>query len=407
MTPLSKPSFATPSFEENANSTQLTGHIKATIAQQSGWINFYQFMNMALYTPNLGYYASGRQKFGQGGDFITAPEMTPLFGQTIANQLAEILLYLPNAHILELGAGTGKLAIDILQSLDAKQLLPDQYFILEVSNHLRTVQQENCQKNLSEKLFKKITWLSEMPADIEGVIIGNEVLDAIPVHLVHQAVDGIYELGVALHDEQFVWKEKYLGHTDENSEHTHSKKLSVSERQLLSIAAQQNLPVGMLTEFCPTASALINSLASTLKKGAIFMIDYGFSNREYYHPQRNQGTLMCHYQQYAHSDPLIHLGLQDITAHVDFTSIAQAGVDAGLNFAGFTTQAQFLMNCGILVAMQAISPENLIDYVPMTAAAQKLLSPAEMGELFKVIAFSKALDEAFMGFSSGDKSHTL
>ncbi len=407
MTPLSKPSFATPSLEENAHSAQLFEHIKTYIAQQSGWINFAQYMEMALYTPALGYYAGGRQKIGQGGDFITAPEMSALFGQTIANQLAEILQHLPNANILELGAGTGKLAIDILHKLESLQTLPQHYYILEVSNHLRTIQQENCQKNLSNELFDKIVWLSEMPANIEGVAIANEVLDAIPVHLVRQTEDGIYELGVSVNAEKFIWQEKLLSEVKENSEYTQTKNISVSERQLSSLVKQQNLPVGMLTEFCPAAAGLIKSLAAALKKGVILMIDYGFSSREYYHPQRTQGTLMCHYQHYAHSDPLIQVGLQDITAHVDFTHIAQAGVDAGLAFAGYTTQAQFLMNCGLLEAMQTISPENLKEYVPMTAAVQKLLSPAEMGELFKVIAFSKAFDEHLMGFSSGDKSHTL
>jgi len=402
MTPL-----PTPSFEETAHSAQLFELIKTNIAQQSGWINFAQFMEMALYTPALGYYASGRQKIGQGGDFTTAPEITSFFGQTIANQLAEILQHLPYADILELGAGTGKLAIDMLHKLETLQNLPEHYYILEVSNHLRVVQQENCRKYLSKTLFDKIVWLSEMPADIDGVIIANEVLDAIQVHLVRQAEECIYALGVGFNGEKFIWQEKLLAKIVDNSEYTQTENLSVSERQLLSLAIQQNLPVGMLTEFCPAAAGLIRSLAGALKKGVILMVDYGFSNREYYHPQRNQGTLMCHYQHYAHSDPFIHVGLQDITAHVDFTHIAQAGVDAGLNFAGFTTQAQFLMNCGILDAMQNISPENLKEYVPMTAAVQKLLSPAEMGELFKVIAFSKAFDKDLMGFSRGDKSHTL
>jgi SAM-dependent MidA family methyltransferase len=267
--------------------------------------------------------------------------------------------------------------------------LPSKYFILEVSNHLRQVQQETLQKKLPADLMQRVEWLNELPTKFEGVVMANEVLDAIPVHMVHVEKQGLSERGVAWRD-GFLWQDKVTTRED-----------------LVGAAAKHHLAEGYITEFCPAASGLIASLARMLQHGIILMIDYGFSAREYYHPQRNQGTLMCHYQHYAHTEPLINVGLQDITAHVDFTSIAYAGVNHGLTLSGFCSQAQFLMNCGILEIMSQVSPQDMASYAPLAAAAQKLLSPAEMGDLFKVIAFSKNLEEPLIGFENGDKSHTL
>ncbi|MES1989000.1 MAG: class I SAM-dependent methyltransferase, partial [Pseudomonadota bacterium] len=233
-------------------------------------------------------------------------------------------------NILELGAGTGKLAADILLTLAELDSVPAKYFILEVSDHLRQVQLETLRNKLPQHLVECVEWLTELPSSFNGVIIGNEVLDAIPVHVVNVKNDGIYERGIVIEDGEFVWQDKVL-----------------NEPSLLEVVSKLNLPEGYVTEVCPAASGLIASLAHSLQQGIILMIDYGFAAREYYHPQRNQGTLMCHYQHYAHSDPLINAGLQDITAHVDFTSIAHAGVNHGLALSGFCSQAQFLMNCGI------------------------------------------------------------
>ncbi|MDZ4212834.1 MAG: SAM-dependent methyltransferase [Methylotenera sp.] len=238
--------------------------------------------------------------------------------------------------------------------------------------------------------MQHVEWLDILPPSFKGVVVGNEVLDAIPVHIVHATADSLRERGVVTEGEKFAWQDKVL-----------------SEPSLLSVVTALNLPEGYITEVCPAASGLIASLANMLKKGAILMIDYGFSAREYYHLQRNQGTVMCHYQHYAHTDPLINIGLQDITAHVDFTSIAHAGVNNGLVLSGFCSQAQFLMNCGILEILSQVSPLDMASYAPLAAATQKLLSPAEMGDLFKVIALSKNVDEPLIGFISGDKSHTL
>jgi SAM-dependent MidA family methyltransferase len=383
----------TPSVEAQKHSQQLITLIQKTINTQKGWISFAEFMHLALYAPGLGYYSAGSQKFGDskngGGDFVTAPQISPLFAQTVSNQIAQVL-NITHGNILELGAGTGKLAADILLTLAEKNSSPANYFILEVSDHLRQVQLETLQNKLPKNLVQRVEWLTELPSNFNGVMIGNEVLDAIPVHIVHAKEGGLYERGITIEVGEFVWQDKVL-----------------SEPSLLDVVSKLNLPEGYFTEVCPVASGLISSLAHSLQQGIILMIDYGFAAREYYHPQRNQGTLMCHYQHYAHSDPLINIGLQDITAHVDFTSIAHAGVNHGLALSGFCSQAQFLMNCGILELMSQVSPHDMARYAPLAAAAQKLLSPAEMGDLFKVIAFSKNIEEPLIGFISGDKSYML
>lgn len=341
---------------------------------------------MALYTPALGYYSGGAQKFGLAGDFVTAPEISPLFAQAVARQAAQVLAS-GHGDILELGAGTGKLAADLLLELQALAVLPKQYFILEVSDHLRHIQRETCQKALPKDLFEKIIWLETLPEKFNGLILGNEVLDAIPVQIIHKIADGWRERGVSF-DGEFIWKDAPIA------------------ASRLACSLPDNLPEGYVTEVCPAAAGLVYSLAETLERGAILLIDYGFSAHEYYHPQRNQGTLMCHFQHHAHDNPLIHVGLQDITAHVDFTQITQAGEAHGISLAGYATQAQFLMNCGILDILAQYSPDSP-QFMQLAAAAQKYLSPAEMGDLFKAIAFTKGLDEPLIGFMQGDKSHTL
>lgn len=381
-------SLPIPNAEAQAHSQALAHLIQQKIQQAGGWISFADFMQLALYASSLGYYSGGGKKFGLGGDFVTAPEISPLFAQSLANQLAQVV-QLTHGDILELGAGTGKLATDTLLALAELNCLPSHYFILEVSDHLRQVQLETLQKKLTPDLWQRVAWLNTLPETFNGVVIGNEVLDAIAAHIVHVTPNGLCERGVTF-EGGFAWQDSVI-----------------TQQNLLAIVAQQNLPLGYITEFCPAASGLIASLATMLQHGVILMIDYGFAAREYYHPQRNQGTLMCHYQHYAHSNPLINVGLQDITAHVDFTSIAQAGVKHGLALSGFCSQAQFLMNCGILEIMRQVSPHDMAHYAPLAAAAQKLLSPAEMGDLFKVIALSKNMDEALIGFVDGDKGQTL
>ena len=378
---------------ELAHSQVLTDNIAQKITESGGWINFATFMQMALYLPALGYYSGGAKKFGKGGDFVTAPEISALFARTLARQAAQILAKTNDNHlivnILELGAGTGKLAAGMLLELQQLNTLPAEYFILEVSDYLRQIQRETLQKRLSADLFKRVVWLDALPTNFVGLIVGNEVLDAIPAHLIVNTEAGLCERGLAF-EQELIWQDKPL------------QKGKVHDE-----VSTYSLPNHYLTEACPAAAGLINSLADCLKQGVILMLDYGFGAAEYYHPQRNQGTLMCHFQHYAHSNPLINIGLQDITAHVNFTAIADAGTAQGLTLAGYCNQASFLINCGILDLLAEVSPRNMAVYAPLAAAAQKLLSPAEMGELFKVIGFTKKLDEPLIGFTVGDKTHAL
>jgi SAM-dependent MidA family methyltransferase len=384
----------TPSRDAQKHSLQLQALIEQTIKKADGWIDFAQFMQLALYAPKLGYYSAGNQKFGTGGDFVTAPEISALYGQTLAQQVAQILA-LSKGSIMELGAGTGRLAVQLLHALEHLNCLPDHYYILDVSDHLRQVQLEYLQERLSPQVLRRVIWLNQLPATFTGVVLGNEVLDAIPVHIVHTKTQGLCERGVMLTEQGLAWSDKPWDDAP------------ASGRNLLEEITKLSLPKGYISEFCPAANGLIASLAIMLERGVILMIDYGFSASEYYHPQRNLGTLMCHYQHYAHTEPLLNIGLQDITAHVNFSSIAYAGVDNGLHLSGFCSQAQFLMNCGILELMAQVSPSDMARYAPIAAAAQKLLSPAEMGDLFKVIAFSKNMQVPLLGFTRGDKSHTL
>ncbi|HOY87757.1 MAG: SAM-dependent methyltransferase [Methylotenera sp.] len=388
-----------PAPEAEKHSEQLVLKIQDEIQSAGGWLDFARFMQLALYATGLGYYSAGSQKFGDikkgGGDFVTAPQISPLFAQTLANQMIQVL-QLTQGSVLELGAGTGKLAADCLLTLAKLNGLPERYFILEVSDHLRQVQLETLSQTLPQDVLQRVEWLNELPQQFAGIVIGNEVLDAIPVNIVHKHANGIEVCGIAVVNHKLVWQNRPI-----------NQHGTPSEKSLFEAVTNLNLPEGYTTEINPAASGLMTSLATILKNGAILMIDYGFSAREYYHPQRNQGTLMCHYQHYAHTDPLIYVGLQDITAHVDFTSIAHAAVKGGLSLSGFCSQAQFLMNCGILTLLSEVSPTDMARYAPLAAAAQKLLSPAEMGDLFKVIAFTKEIDTPLMGFLTGDKSHTL
>ena len=388
----------TPSSVALAQSAQLAALIHDEINSAGGWIDFSRFMHMALYTPQLGYYSGGSQKIADlkkgGGDFVTAPEISPLFAQTLARQVAHVL-QATHGDVLELGAGTGRLASDLLLSLNQAKALPQHYYILEVSNHLRQIQQETLQNSLPIELMQKVQWLESLPETFVGVVLGNEVLDAIPVHLVVNTTQGLHERGVTNQQDGFAWQDKAIANP---------KLLDYASQHY---ANQHSLPPDYLTELCPAANGLIASLAGMLSHGAILMIDYGFSAAEYYHPQRNQGTLMCHYQHFAHSDPLIYVGLQDITAHVNFTAIAETALDNALQVAGFTTQAQFLVNCGITELLNLVSPDDFVAYLPAVAAVQKLVSPAEMGDFFKVIILTKNIDFPLVGFMQGDKRHTL
>lgn len=378
----------TPAPEAARHSARLVELIRQDIASQGGWISFARYMELALYAPGLGYYTAGAHKFGEAGDFVTAPELSPLFGCTLARQVAEIMAH-SAPHILELGAGSGKLVADMLGELERLGSLPESYSILEVSADLRARQQVLLGERLPH-LKNRVHWLDALPGRFSGAITANEVLDALPVHLVHWRDSMLAERGVSISDECFIWQER-----------------AISDAALLNAAQQIVVPDDYVSEICLAARGLINSLANCLEQGAILFIDYGFGAREFYHPQRNTGTLMCHYRHRAHDDPFFLPGLQDITAHVNFTDIAECGIDAGLELLGYTSQAFFLINCGITGLMQDTSPENLRDYLPLSAQLQKLTSPAEMGELFKVIALGKKMAAPLSGFALGDLSRSL
>ncbi|MES2405885.1 MAG: class I SAM-dependent methyltransferase [Pseudomonadota bacterium] len=378
----------TPSPEALAHSTALVDHISDVIHQTDGWISFARYMELALYSPGLGYYSGGSAKFGAAGDFVTAPEISPLFGRSLARQVAQVLQTC-GGDVLEAGAGSGRLACDLLQELAALDCLPQHYYILEVSADLRDRQRTTIQQQ-APQMLERVCWLDALPEAFTGCMVGNEVLDAMPAHLLHWMSDTLLERGVAWVDNAFAWREQVI-----------------IDRRLHDAARALDVPADYVSEINLAAGAFIKSLAQCLQRGTLILIDYGFGEREYYHPQRNRGTLMCHYRHHVHDDPFYYPGLQDITAHVDFTAIAVAGIEAGMRLAGYTSQAQFLINCGITDLLARTPASDVSTYLPQASALQKLMSPAEMGELFKVIALCKNMDTVLLGFVQGDQQRKL
>ena len=367
--------------------SELAQIIGDAIARAGGWLGFDAFMAQALYAPGLGYYAGPLRKFGStpaaGSDFVTAPEMTPLFGQALAVQVADALAATGTREVWEFGAGSGALAEQLLGALGEQV---DRYTIVDVSGSLRERQQARLEAH-----GDRVRWASALPDAMQGVVVGNEVLDAMPVKLLARVAGHWFERGVTVGpDGRFVWQDRP---TD------------------LRPPAEPEGPHDYLTEIHPQAEAFVQTLADRLKAsergGVVFLMDYGFAESEYYHPQRHMGTVMCHRAHLADPDPLSDVGLKDITAHVNFTGVALAAQEAGLDVLGYTTQARFLMNCGLL---------ELADQQPLAARvhAQKLIMEHEMGELFKVISFGvltqASADAATwlpLGFAQGDRTHTL
>jgi SAM-dependent MidA family methyltransferase len=364
--------------------------IAADLRRHGGWISFARFMELALYAPGLGYYSGGAAKLGKDGDFTTAPEITPLFGKTLAHVAAGVMQQ-SAPYILEFGAGTGRLAHDILTELQDSGVTVAGYAIVELSGELRSRQQDML------RTFPQVSWLDCMPEAFSGVVLGNEVLDAMPVHLLLKTADGWRERGIAWENSQFVYREQ-----------------PCAAELLAQIPEAELLPVGYLTEVHPIATAFMTTLAGMLCAGksdsgvggAAIMIDYGFPQSEYYLAQRDQGTLMCHYRHHAHPDPLFLPGLQDITAHVDFTAMAHAAVRGGLDMLGYSSQAAFLLDAGIGDLLLRTSPQEHSRYLPQANALQRLTSPAEMGELFKVMVVGKGV-ELPQKFLRNDRSHRL
>lgn len=352
---------------------------------------FIEFMQMALYDPHEGYYSSGLQKLGPKGDFTTAPELTSLFGKTLANQCEQIFAHLDKPKLFEFGAGTGKLCIDVLSHLDTLNSLPESYFILELSANLRHRQQELIKKNIPH-LASKVKWLDTWPEiPFNGVVLANEVLDAMPIHRFLHEEGRILESYVQFNEQ---------GQLCEHFKHCHNERLlNYIKKNLLP------LPSPYLSEVNLFIDSWLLNIYTMINKGAVILIDYGFPRHEYYHPDRLQGTLMCHYQHKTQPNPLLNPGEQDISAHVDFTHVAEAGFDAGFHVAGYTNQASFLLANGLLSFIHDLKSEK--EQVLAKQAIKQLTQPNEMGELFKVIALAKNLKIDLNGFLLHDKRVSL
>jgi SAM-dependent MidA family methyltransferase len=382
------PPLPEPSADARAHSERVAAHIRGEIARSGGWVGFARFMELALYAPGLGYYMAGARKLGAEGDFTTAPELSSLYGHTLARAAAAALGTAEDG-ILEIGAGTGALAASLLEELERLGRLPKRYLIVELSPELRARSRDTLAARVPH-LMERVAWLNGLPPAMSGFVIGNEVLDAMPVHVVRARDGAIEEAGVSLGATgAFEWAHRPAG------------------GELARVARTLDLPDGYTTEIGLVAGAFVASLARTIERGVALFVDYGFPRREYYHPQRNRGTLMCHYRHRAHDDPFFLPGLQDITAHVDFTAVAEAARGAGADVLGYTTQAQLLVNCGLTEVMSRTPAEDAKRYLPLAAAANKLTSPSEMGELFKAIAFGRGVADDLAAFRSGDRRQAL
>lgn len=386
-----------PSATALQHSHTLQHAIKEKISAAGGWISFADFMEAALYLPGLGYYSAGATKFGHEGDFVTAPEISSLFGKTIARQAAQVFELCGHNDILEFGAGSGKLALDLLLELELLGCLPRRYLILEVSAELQQRQRQLLAKH-APQLASSIQWLTTLPHEFNGLILANEVLDAMPVHLVIWQNHHLYERGVSCHQQTFEWQERPL---------IAGELFEIARQLTPSKEMWENDSYCYLSEISLANRLFMHSLAQILQQGVILLIDYGFGQKEYYHPQRNQGTLMCHYRHHAHDDPFYLPGLQDITSHVDFSAISQVASESDLQLLGYTTQANFLINCGITEILSRTPADNIPQYLPLANQLQRLVSPAEMGELFKVIAFGKQIEHSLIGFDRADLRRSL
>lgn len=381
-------SLPAPSPDALAASQALQQQIADDIARQGGAIPFSRFMEQALYAPGLGYYSGGSAKLGKDGDFTTAPELTSLFGQALAHAAAAIMAQ-SAPHILEFGAGTGKLAFDVLTELAAAGVAVESYAIVELSGELRARQQERL------KDFPQVRWLDRLPQRFDGVVLGNEVLDAMPVDMVTLTDTGWQALHVTVRDGAFAWEPV-------------APDAALAAQIARQIPEQDTLPVGYVTEVHGAGCGFMATLGAMLSQGqgAALLFDYGFPAREFYLGDRATGTLMCHYRHHAHPDPFYLPGLQDITAHVDFTAMALAAQEAGAEVLAYASQAGFLIGVGIGELLLRTDPSDALRYLPQANALQKLLSPAEMGELFKVLVVGHgvALPPALL---RADRTHRL
>jgi len=381
-----------PSADALAQSDAMLTRLRQRIRTAGGWISFADYMHAALYTPGLGYYSGGAQKFGAEGDFITSPELTPLFGQALAAQVADVMAQSEPA-VLEVGAGTGHLAADLLLALDEFGTPPQTYQILEVSAELKARQAETLQTR-APALADRVQWIDALPTSFSGAVVANEVLDVMPVHLLVWRAGTIFERGVSLDDsDTLVWADEIASDTL----HAAAEPLGAPMPQTGEYVSEVNL----------AGVAWMRDWGARLQRGALIMIDYGYPRAEYYLPSRSNGTLLCYYRHQAHPDPFRWPGLNDITAFVDFTAMAEGAHAGGLDIYGYANQATFLFNCGILERLALRGDERQPDYIRAARAVQRLTTPQEMGELFKVLVAGKGMKEPLLGFRRGDRLHTL
>lgn len=372
------------------HSQKVSEKIKQEIREQEGMISFRRFMEIALYEPGLGYYSSGAFKFGEQGDFITAPELSTVYSNCIAKQCQQVLNKMDNGHILELGPGTGRMACDILLALEKNESLPGKYFLLETSADLRQRQQEYISQHIPH-LEKIIYWLEELPGNaFNGIILANEVIDALPVHRFIFSNNKLKELNVGFENNRFVWIERPFD----------DETFKVVTRELAPFL--ESWPQGYTSEINIDIQPFINSFSDCIKQGIIIIADYGYPRQDYYHPQRINGTLLCHYRHRVHNDPFFNPGLQDITSSVNFTCLAEAAVNAGLDVCGYTTQAHFLMSCGLEEYIKQLEDGDLSNNAMLSGQIRQLTMPGAMGERFKFIALSKNLNLPLLGFQFVD-----
>ncbi len=379
-----------PDVDALVMSAQLVERIRTAIAAGGGRLGFDAYMQQALYEPGLGYYVNGLRKFGAEGDFTTAPERSPLFARALARQVTQVLAAVPDGEVLEFGPGSGALAAELLAELDLLGCLPQRYLMLELSAELQQRQRDAIARRVPH-LAGRVAWLSQLPDRVTGVVIANEVLDAMPVRRFRMAEGGLAEL--------------YVTATGEGLELVAD---APQDDRLVRRLEPLDLPTGYESEVNFAAEAWVHTLCERMERSLLLLIDYGYPQAEYYHPQRHSGTLQCHYRQRAHGDALLWPGLQDITAHVDFTAMAQAACAAGATLAGFANQAQFLINCGLPQLLEAVDPADP-QYLDLALQARQLLLPQAMGEAFKVLALTRGLDDSagLIGFASGDRRHRL
>src|SRR6202142_2095827 len=383
-------------FEEAqaAQAARAREYLENEIAAGGGWLSFERFMDLALYAPGTGYYSGGAWKLGMGGDFTTAPEVSSLFGRCVALQCAEVLSILPGASMLELGAGSGRLAVDVLARLEELGQLPEHYWILEVSADLRERQRTLLHERLPQVL-SRVAWLDRPPeVPFDGIVFANEVLDALPVKRFRWLAGGVEELGVGLDNGQFAWAAR-------------PANLSVTQACQRLYAASGGWDEGYSSEYCPRMPAWTRAVTQSLRQGAALWFDYGLPRAQYYLPERHDGTLVCHYRHRAGSDPFVNVGLQDITAWVDFTYLAEASREAEFELAGFTTQAHFLAGLGIDREMRLAAGDDQNLFARLANQARQLMLPGEMGERFKAMAWLRGLDLPLSGFGLLDLRHTL